>query len=263
MPEPPLQLVEGGLGDAADARQAVELLVHARVAPTGRPDQLTRDVGVEVAHPQLALPQAASPRARAVEPGVRTAVVDRGVPTAGERGRQQHDLDAGRVVVLTGVLGVVAEHARATGGVVVVADLVRVERDGADHREQAHLLVAEVVAERDGVGLVGRTVLVDAPALAQGVPPGLGELGRVAAQAGVVGEEEVRGLAAATPATAGGPLALRPPHHAADGLPEEQLRRRGRGEHGDAEPGQVDALRHHPHGDDPRVRRRPERGDLG
>ena len=78
--------------------------------------------------------------------------------------------------------------------------------------------------------------------------------GGVKAQPRVVGDEEARPLAR---------HAARPADEAADRLAEEQLGRRGRRVDADAQAGDVDALRDHAHGDEPRLVPRGERGDAG
>ena len=99
---------------------------------------------------------------------------------AGQRRWQQHQLHP-RGVTVTGVVGIVAEHAEsARAGPLAppAIGVVAVDRTCPDHREQAHLLV---VAEVVGVDLVRRSgvELLTVPATAQGVTSGLAQLGGV------------------------------------------------------------------------------------
>ena len=125
----------------------------------------------------------------------------------------------------------------------------RVGRDGRDDGEERHLLVGARGSASRSVALAAR-----ASSRAQRVAALLGDAGGVAAQPRVVGDEEPRALPR---------HAARPADEAADGLAEEQLGGGRRGVDADAQARDVDALGDHAHGDEPRVARRGERGDLG
>ena len=132
--------------------------------------------------------------------------------------------------------------------------------DGGDHGEQAELFrVAELVERRDVLGRQRDAVdhLLVVGRLAEAVAALVGDLERVVPQAGIVGDEEERLLARRRAARRSLPA-----HEPPDGLAEEQLGRRGRGEHPDAQPRDVDALGHHAHRDDPRSCRMGERRDA-
>ena len=130
--------------------------------------------------------------------------------------------------------------------------LVVVGGDGRDHAEQARLAVGIARARR--ARRRGDERVVVASVAAQAVAALVGDLERPRPQAGIVGDVQERLLAAGAAA---------PAHEPPDGLAEEQLGGRRGGVDADGEPGDVDALADHPHGDQPRVGAGGEAGDAG